>query len=129
MPTPVTEEHLTRTRALLNILQREHAALLAGDLEQIEAIVQAKQAAIAQLEALTREVAHAMSGGEQRHQLEALAIECRRQNEINGGMVEASLRHTQRMLSILRGQNLENDLYSRAGNALPGNHARPLAKA
>ena len=129
MPTPVTEEHLTRTRELLGILQREHAALLAGDLEQIETVVQAKQTAIAQLEALARDVAHATPGSEHRQQLEALTIECRRQNEINGGMVEASLRHTQRVLSILRGQNLENDLYSRAGNTLPGNHARPLAKA
>ena len=129
MPTTLTEEHLARTRELLAILQREHAALLAGDLEQIEAVVQAKQAAIGKLETVTRDVAQAAPGSEHRRQLEALAVECRRQNEINGGMVEASLRHTQRVLTLLRGQALDNDLYSRAGNALPGDHARPLAKA
>jgi flagellar biosynthesis/type III secretory pathway chaperone len=122
------EKQLTCTRALLAILQREHAALMSGDLEQIEQIVQEKRLAIAELESLGqgrgRNAVLATSP-----QLQTIATECARQNEINGGMVEASLRHTQHVLAILQGQSPEAGLYSRTGTTLGTSRPRPLTSA
>jgi len=128
MTTLDSEKQLACTQALLVILKREHAALLSGDLEQIEQIVQEKRMAVAELEFLGqgrgRNSTQATSP-----QLQVIATECARQNEINGGMVEVSLRHTQRVLAILQGQSPEAVLYSRSGSALSTTHPRPLTSA
>jgi len=123
-----TEKQFACTQALLAILQREYAALLSGDLEQIEQIVQEKRLAVAELESLGQgrdnNAVHTANP-----QLQTVAAECVRQNEINGGMVEASLRHTQHVLAILKGQSPEAGLYSRAGTALSTSRPRPLTSA
>jgi flagellar biosynthesis/type III secretory pathway chaperone len=128
MTTPDTEKKLACAQALLVILQREHAALLSGDLEQIELIVQEKRLAVASLESLGQErdkdTVHTTNP-----QLQSIAADCVRLNEINGGMVEASLRHTQHVLAILKGQSQEADLYSRAGTTLNTSRPRPLTSA
>jgi len=130
MTAPIPEKQLACTEALLAILKREHAALLCGDLELIERIVQEKRMAIAELESLGRDPAR---GGNSARvaspQLQTMAAECARQNEINGGMVEASLRHTQHVLAILQGQPPEAGLYSRAGTTLGTSRPRPLTRA
>jgi flagellar biosynthesis/type III secretory pathway chaperone len=130
MTTLVLDQQLACTQTLLAILQREYAALLSGDLEQIEQIVQEKRMAVAELESLSRTQhldGNAVSAINPR--LQAVAAECARQNEINGGMVEASLRHTQHVLAILYGQAPEAGLYSRAGAALNASPTRPLTSA
>ena len=128
MTTLSAEKQLACTRALLSILQREHTALLSGDLEQIELIVQEKRLAVAELESLGLGRDH--NAVPTIHpQLRTIAAECVRLNEINGGMVEASLRHTQHVLAILKGQSSEAGLYSRAGTALNTSHPRPLTSA
>jgi len=128
MTTLDSKNQLSCAQALLAVLQREHAALLSGDLEQIELIVQEKRLAVAELESFGRERdgngVQAISP-----QLQTIATECARQNEINGGMVEASLRHTQHVLAILQGQSPEAGLYSRAGTTLGTASPRPLSRA
>jgi flagellar biosynthesis/type III secretory pathway chaperone len=130
MTTPVLDKQLAGTQALLTILQREYAALLSGNLEQIELIVQEKRMAVAELESLSQTQPHASHVVPATNpRLKAVAAECVRQNEINGGMVEASLRHTQHVLAILHGQPPEAGLYSRAGAALNASPTRPLTSA
>ena len=130
MATPGPEKQLACTQALLAILQREHAALLSGDLELIEQIVQEKRAAVSELESLGRTEHHSGNAVHATNpRLQAIAIECVRQNDINGGMVEAGLRHTQHVLAILQGQSPEAGLYSRAGATLHLSSARPLTSA
>lgn len=125
--TPTPDPQITAAEDLLVILKREHKALLAGDLAGIEAIVPEKRAATARLEAL----AHATASPANPPRLRELAIACRKQNEINGGMVAIGLQHTQRLLSLLRGQSPEEDLYTRSGQTsmAPGSLHRPLASA
>jgi flagellar biosynthesis/type III secretory pathway chaperone len=130
MTTLALDKQISCTQALLTSLQREHAALLSGDLEQIEQIVQEKRIAIAEIESFSRTLrldSHAVHA--KNPHLQAIAAECARQNEINGGMVEASLRHTQHVLAILHGQSPEAGLYSRAGATLNPSSTRPLTSA
>ena len=130
MTTSNTEKQLACTQALLAILQREHVALLSGDLEQIELIVQEKRLAVAELESIDKSPEYDSNSRQIANpQLKGIATACARQNEINGGMVEASLRHTQHVLAILQGQSPEASLYSRAGNTLHTSRARPLTSA
>ncbi len=118
-----TDPQIAAAENLLGILQREHQALLTGDLPGIEAIVPEKRAATARLESLTHETANPL-------RLQELAIACRRQNEINGGMVAVGLQHTQRLLSLLRGQTPAEGLYTRHGQAAGSDSSqRPLASA
>lgn len=130
MTIPVSDRQFASAQALLAVLQREYSALLAGDFAIIEQIVQEKRLAIAELEAIGQLQAtevqakpHMISG------LQALAAECARQNDINGGIVEASLRHTQHVLTILHGQSPDSGLYSRAGATLHPSATRPLTSA
>jgi flagellar biosynthesis/type III secretory pathway chaperone len=131
MATTGSDKQLACARKLLGVLQREHAALLSGDLEQIEQIVQEKQLAVAELESLgRREDEHGSNAVQTANpQLQTIAAECARQNDINGGMVEASLRHTQNVLAILQGQSPEAGLYSRTGTTLGTTRPRPLTSA
>lgn len=131
----ITDTHIAEAERLLAILQREHQALLHADLEQIEAIVREKQIAAQQFEAVTRflqgqSLADVTGSPERARRLAELAVACRRQNEINGAMVAAGLRHTQQVLSLLKGQTPGEGLYSRAGGTSPGTATgRPLASA
>ncbi len=128
--TQGSEKQIVCTQALLTILQREHAALLSGDLEQIEQIVQEKRLAVAELESLGQDLGHGRNTAPAiSPQLQTIAAQCARQNQINGGMVEASLRHTQHVLAILHGQSPEAGLYSRAGTTLNTARPRPLTSA
>ena len=130
MTTPGSDKQLACTQALLAILQREHAALLSGDLEQIEQIVQEKRMAVAELESLGKDQGRGGNAVQATSpQLQVIAAQCARQNEINGGMVEASLRHAQHVLAILQGQSPEAGLYSRAGTTLGTSRPRPLTSA
>jgi flagellar biosynthesis/type III secretory pathway chaperone len=130
MTTLPPDQHLACTEALLAILQREHSALLSGNLEQIEQIVQEKRAAVAELESLGRFRNLSNNGVHATDpRLQTVAAACVRQNEINGGMVEAGLRHTQHVLAFLHGQSPEASVYSRAGATLNLSSARPLTSA
>jgi flagellar biosynthesis/type III secretory pathway chaperone len=111
MTTPDSEKQLACTQALLAILQEKRLAV--AELESI-GLGQGRG----------RDAMPATSP-----QLRTLAAECARQNEVNGGMVEAGLRHTQHVLAILHGQSPEAGLYSRAGTSLGTSRPRPLTSA
>jgi len=128
----IGDTHLDHAEALLAILRREHDALLNGDLDAVELLTREKQTALAEFEPLLRTLpaTAGQTPAERVQRFSALAAECRRQNEINGGMIEASLRHTQSLLRLLRGQPPQAALYSARGktddSSSPG---RPLASA
>jgi flagellar biosynthesis/type III secretory pathway chaperone len=129
---PVGDAHIERAEALLALLRREYDALLIGDLAAIEGITRDKHTALAAFEELRCALPAAAgdASGESGRRFAALARECRRQNEINGGMIEASLRHTQSLLRVLCGQPQDDALYSaRGGSAGPTTPGRPLASA
>lgn len=128
----IDNHDIVRAEELLAILKREHAALLAGDLEALDQVVRAKRAAAAHFEQLVRALAGggtvAAAGPGAR--LAELAAECRRQNEINGGIVESGLRHVRSVIGLLRGGQGNADLYTRHGEHTTASGAlRPLAKA
>ena len=131
----ITDQHIAQAEQLLTVLQREHQALVRGDLPAIEALVCEKQQAVLKLDAeandLQRQPGAAPDTNPERTQRFAdIAGECRRQNEINGGMVAASLRHVQQVLALLQGQTPGDALYSRAGAPASGTTVgRPLASA
>jgi flagellar biosynthesis/type III secretory pathway chaperone len=130
----LTDIDIARTEELLAILRREHEALRAGNVEQLEELVRAKRAAVSHFEQLTATSALQDTGSPadaaRRTRLAALAAECRRQNDINGGMVEAGLRHVRGVLGVLRGQGPDTGVYTRHGDSTASDFSsRPLAKA
>lgn len=130
----LTDHDIARAEELLAILRREHEALRAGNVEQLEELVGAKRAAVSHFERLTAASSLRDAGSPEdaarRTRLVALAAECRRQNDINGGMVEAGLRHVRGVLGVLRGQGPDNGVYTRHGGGTASDFSsRPLAKA
>lgn len=121
----ITGDDIARAEQLLAILRREHAALLAGDLGELDAAVAAKRQAAAQFEHRT-----GAAGAAGNSRLAALLGECARQNAINGGMVESGLRHIRAVLGILRGGPAGAEVYTRTGaSAAAAPATRPLARA
>jgi flagellar biosynthesis/type III secretory pathway chaperone len=120
------QDPLASAEQLLDILRCEHAALLGGDLDTIERLTGEKRVAIAALEALARTP---WADGAERQRFALVAGECRRLNDINGGMVAAGLRHAQLALALLRGQDPLAGVYARSGAAAASTDSRPLAKA
>jgi flagellar biosynthesis/type III secretory pathway chaperone len=98
---------------LLALLRREHAALVAKDVDAILAISTEKSAALRQFETTLARWQDAQgriavpAAGDAGHAawetLRALAEQCRCQNDINGGLIAVSLRYAQNALSVLRG--------------------------
>ena len=130
----ITDQHIAQAEQLLAILKREHEALVHGDLPAIEGLVHEKQCAVLEMDALARCLSPAAAAAdthpERTQRFTTIAGECRHQNEINGGMVAASLRHVQQVLSLLQGRTPGDELYSRAGAPAPGAPGgRPLASA
>lgn len=58
-----------------------------------------------------------------------LATELKEKNEINGGIVNLSLKHNQAALNIFTGQSTENDTYGPGGQSRKGTFHQTLAKA
>lgn len=122
------DAQLDDLRQLLTALQREHAALLSGDAEAIEQSTCAKQLALARFQHPAPADSTAKVRGSQ--EFLALAGECRRLNEINGGMLAAGLRHTTQVLALLSGQALETNLYNPRGSSTASlSNGQPIASA
>lgn len=151
-------EHFERVIAdaarLLAILRREHTLLTGRDPSAIGQIAYEKQQHLAQLEESSRQHSAALlAAGFQQHtlrmqdwlrqyakdtghdltpawrQLESLLTDCRHQNQLNGGIVETSRRHTQRALSLLLGKPQETELYNPDGATASSGISRTLARA
>ena len=140
---------------LLAVLQHEHTLVSGRDVSAIERIAQEKQQFLAQLDASGRAHSAALNAaGYTQHtqsmhdwlrqvdkntgsqltplwlRLESLLTACQRQNQLNGGVIEISRRHTQRALGILLGKPEETELYNPGGGATSGTgYSRTLARA
>ena len=139
---------------LLAVLQHEHTLLSGRDPTAIEQATQEKQHFLAQLDASGQAHNAALrAAGYTEHtqslqdwleqldkctgsqltplwqRLESLLTACHRQNQLNGGVIEISRRHTQRALSILHGKPEETELYSPGGATSGTGFSRTLARA
>lgn len=148
------EREIESASRLLAILQKEHSVLTNNDVAGLEKLVPEKQALVAMLEKLGRQRTQLLDAGggggnrqvlerylqqcdsEARHplaklwdQLQALAGECQHQNEVNGGILEIGRRHVQRVLSILRGQANQAELYGPDGETTSNPLSQTLVKA
>jgi flagellar biosynthesis/type III secretory pathway chaperone len=140
--------------ALAQLLARESAALKARDAAAVEAIAAEKHTLIRGLEALAgergallRAGGHAadargyeallagVPGGEGRALQQQWATikqtltECHQQNQVNGLLLDASLRSTHQALSLLLGQGREPDTYNAQGAVRASLGTRTVAKA
>lgn len=129
------------TAHLLELLRQEHRALASRDMAELDRIVCKKSQQVAELEALGRDrdtilKTRGLDAGREGieswlrqrsnsaairlwEELQNLLICSRQQNQINGGMVEISRRYTQRALSLLQGQPLEQETYGPTGVSGP----------
>ncbi len=125
-------EHCTQ---LLQVLHREHTAVTNNAPELLEQAAQEKLHWLRQVEALADARIEGMraagvAGDPQNaapgltahpdvvarwQQVQRILVECRRQNQINGSVIELSRRHTLRALSLLRGQSADQTVYSASG--------------
>jgi flagellar biosynthesis/type III secretory pathway chaperone len=128
--TTLHHDPVACAEALLAILRREHAALLASEAETIEQIAAEKRHAVATIESLSRELTLESEAlpATTRQRFLTLTAECRRQNDINGSMVAASLRHLQQFIALVHGHNPQTSVYQRAGQSQTDFGSRPLAK-
>lgn len=138
---------------LQSILQAEAEALVGRDLDALEQLVGEKHQLMQRFEQLDSDKqrllqSHGHSGdqagieaciawcdetGQLLRGWKALmerVRNCQQQNRVNGVSLDASRRHAQHALNILRGQSPLPDLYSPAGmSSQPGAAGRSLAKA
>ena len=148
----VLENESRCARELIDLIERERTALSSRDAGALEAAIAGKQARLEQLEARSRErdalvraagfatdrsgVEACIAGCDGDGTLAALwgefiehVSECRKANQVNGGVVELSRRQVRRALGILRGQAPDTELYNTEGRSVAGGNTRPLAKA
>ncbi|MDP1707794.1 MAG: flagellar protein FlgN [Gammaproteobacteria bacterium] len=122
---------------LLQVLHREHTAVTSNTPELLEQAAQEKLYWLRQVEALVDARsdglrAAGVTGDPQSaapgltahpdvvarwQQVQRILVECQRQNQINGSVIELSRRHTLRALSLLRGQSADQTVYSASGEA------------
>lgn len=101
------QEQIAATRDLLDALARERAALEAREGGALQAAVRDKQVLLERLGALEREppAREAPDGlRDLEDELLALADRCRRQNHLNGLLLEASRRQAEELLAMLTGR-------------------------
>lgn len=138
---------------LLAVLKHEHSLLSGRDATAIERVAEEKRHYLTQLDASGQAHGAALRAagyteytqsmqdwlkqldkraGSQLtslwQQLESLLTACHQQNQLNGGVIEISRRHTQRALSILHGKPEETELYSPGGATRGGGFSRTLAR-
>lgn len=112
-------------RQLLGVLRREQQALAGPDPNSVEQAVADKRQAIAMLQQLAQR-RHSLAGtlpdrglpepaDARRTELDRLLVELRRQNEINGALVQRRLQHARQALAVLRGQSGQPGLYDPRG--------------
>ena len=144
-------EEIDLSDQLREALQKEYQVLSTNDDESIQRITDHKQQIIGSLESLNRQRETELDkAGYQGNKFGMNAFinqcgetfirdwqnlievisECNRQNEINGIIINASSRHTALALSLLKGQQGEdNPRYGASGKSLGNTYSNPLAKA
>jgi len=131
----IMQREIENCMELLGALHREHAAVTNNTPELLEQATQEKLSWLQQVQALATERADIMgaaglAAGPQDmsaslashqdlparwQQVQRIMVECQRQNQINGSVIELSRRHTLRALSLLRGQSIDQAIYSASG--------------
>ncbi len=139
---------------LLDALAQEHKALTEFNAEALECATAAKQSCVEAYESIARRrdqflaalglppgkpgieallQRSAATGDEplsgQWQELQALATQCRRQNLINGGIVELGRRHVERALDLLHGPGPNVNLYGPEGQTAGSQRSQRLAVA
>lgn len=146
------KNELAATGTLSKVLGAEHKALINNDATALEVAIKDKVAQLETLAALSDQ-RHALlensgyspdaTGLEAciRHndiqrrlasQWQAFTQaldQCKRQNQINAGIVELSHQQVSRSLDVLRGCATEPELYDPHGRATGSNRSRPIASA
>jgi flagella synthesis protein FlgN len=135
---------------LQQVLQAEHAALIAADEHGLLAATAQKTQCLQRLDALEVERAHLLAlcvdGGRSQPFAMTRALaerpdallaweqavqtleDCRSRNQVNGSTVEARLRHVRRALELLTGASTESDLYGRHGTSEKLRRSQTLAR-
>jgi flagellar biosynthesis/type III secretory pathway chaperone len=125
-------EQIRCADAMRAALTREHAALVGGKPDELEAAAAAKAQLVEALEALEarrRELAGTAESeqGPEWQQLRSLIAECKEQNLRNGALLKARADNVRGALNALRG--VGPDLYSPRGRAPGQGVPRPLGTA
>lgn len=149
-PSPLLEilqREIENGTQLLHVLHREHAALTSNAPDILEQAAQDKLHCLKQVEASAAALAEALrtAGVAARaaadylrahpdtrlgvcwQQGQRILVECRRQNQINGSVIELSRRNTLRALALLRGQSPEQPIYSASGETFAPPPSQSLA--
>ncbi len=110
------QRQITAAQALFDCLIREFEALRARDSAAIEEAAAEKSALLKHLPFAhehPEDPSVALSPP-----LKALLQKCRRQNQINGAAVARLRGYTQRMLSVLRGDSPNHEIYGKSGRSI-----------
>jgi len=123
-------EQIRCADAMRAALTREHAALVGGSPDELEAASAAKAQLVEALETLEtrrRECSADSQGDPKWQQLRDVIAECKEQNLRNGALLKARAANVRVALNALRGSG--PDLYSPRGQAPARSDARPLGTA
>jgi len=123
-------EQIRCADAMRAALTREHAALVGGSPDELEAASTAKAQLVEALEALEarrRECSAESQRDPKWQQLRDLIVECKEQNLRNGALLKARADNVRGALNALRGAG--PDLYSPQGRTPAQSVPRPLGTA
>jgi flagella synthesis protein FlgN len=107
-------------RTFIDLLRREQAALIKGDIEALAALIPEKSALAERLNGISPAEAEA---------LRALAAEARELNETNGKLIAVHLQRNQQALNVLLAAADNATVYGRDGQPQTGLGSRSLGKA
>lgn len=149
------DEDIASCRALLTLLDEEREALKSRDTDALERIIRDKANHLSSLESNAKQrtqIVQSLPGAkqvgadqktlwlqllaeqipqllEQWEELGQLFQRCQAENEINGRLLSRNKQVFNRILSIVRGQNLADNLYTAKGNKGPGGNRHSLGEA
>ncbi|WP_126444162.1 flagella synthesis protein FlgN [Sulfuricystis multivorans] len=116
-----TEQSFAETlRVFIDLLRREQAALIKGDIEALAALIPEKSALAERLNGISPAEAEALRG---------LATEARELNETNGKLIALHLQRNQQALNVLRAAADNATVYGRDGQPRQGGVSHSLGKA
>ena len=146
------EQELAVSQQLKQLLAAEQAAITDHDIPAFEEIIASKQATLEHLTAHEKARLFLLQSNGIKHgpegmkdyidnghddglvadlwqQLLCIASDCRDHNRKNHQLVELFSTHTRKALCILRGENMEQNVYGPAGDTSDRHENRPIAIA
>jgi len=148
----IMKDELRCSDELLEILYKEREALTGKDPDVVRQIAADKQEAAAQLETYSRmRNEHLLNHGFDdehdaldkvivaypeaaslttvRNKLQVILEQCKKQNQINGSILDGSQRGIRQALNILRGQTAPTEVYTKSGTTSHQAQTSTLTKA